>query len=67
MRVKPAVRSLVTFRRINFVDEPWPMSAAPVSSGPRVVRLRPNRRASRPKPPPSSVTFTVTSSMLNPS
>jgi len=25
VRVKPAVRSLVTFRRINFLDEPWPV------------------------------------------
>jgi chemotaxis protein methyltransferase CheR len=25
VRVKPAVRSLVTFRRINFVDEAWPI------------------------------------------
>ena len=25
VRVKPAVRSLVTFRRINFIDEPWPI------------------------------------------
>jgi chemotaxis protein methyltransferase CheR len=25
VRVKPAVRSLVTFRRINFLDEPWPI------------------------------------------
>jgi chemotaxis protein methyltransferase CheR len=27
VRVKPAVRSLVTFRRINFLDDPWPIRA----------------------------------------
>ena len=27
VRVKPAVRSLVTFRRINFLEEPWPIRA----------------------------------------
>ena len=27
VRVKPHVRSLVTFRRINFVDDPWPIHA----------------------------------------
>ena len=25
VRVKPAVRSLMTFRRINFLDDPWPI------------------------------------------
>jgi chemotaxis protein methyltransferase CheR len=25
VRVKPAVRALVTFRRINFLDDPWPI------------------------------------------
>src|SRR5204862_303230 len=25
VRLKPAVRSLVTFRRINFLDDPWPI------------------------------------------
>jgi chemotaxis protein methyltransferase CheR len=25
VRVKPAVQSLVTFRRINFIEEPWPI------------------------------------------
>jgi chemotaxis protein methyltransferase CheR len=25
VRVKPAVRSLVTFRRINFLEDPWPI------------------------------------------
>jgi chemotaxis protein methyltransferase CheR len=27
VRVKPSVRSLVTFRRINFLEEPWPIRA----------------------------------------
>jgi chemotaxis protein methyltransferase CheR len=27
VRVKPAVRSLVTFRRINVIEEPWPIRA----------------------------------------
>jgi chemotaxis protein methyltransferase CheR len=25
VRVKPTVQSLITFRRINFIEEPWPI------------------------------------------
>jgi chemotaxis protein methyltransferase CheR len=27
-RIRPAVRNLVTFRRINFLDDPWPIRAS---------------------------------------